>query len=1100
MEEKVAVLTHLAGFYDLLKKIYRTMQLGGGVNVLGDYIIKTKFVPPGSNREYWEKSRLWKEYEQISSYPVTVVRAGPGYGKSTTIAAFFRGKDECYWYNADEMDADPAVFLLNVFSAFHWKNRNIAGDAIEALTEASDNTGNFTRIVSSFINDLAAHLKTDAYLIIDDFHLVANNRQIMELLSYFIKLMPAQLHLILLTREKLGFKEWAAWRLKKIVLIFDERDLMLNSEEIASFFAEQYGIQISKEDADRVQRESEGWIIALDLLGQGLTHGAKLQEVLGAETDSLDLLFEYLAYEVLESQSAEVQEFMVKTSVLKNLRFDICNQLLDIRNSEEILAEMINKGFFVFVLTQGQYRYHHLVREFLLKICQEKYDPQELHQRASEICLNLGETGLAIYHSLEALDYEQAASLIVSSADNLLQLGRLDSLQTYLDELPDTIYSQYPELFIYQGEVWRLKSMFNQALKVFEQARQMFLDRKELLNVSRVSQKIALVYLDTVQPVKANEFLQEALRYRDKENLWEEAALLKLMAENKANEGQLDQAELLQKRAQQLDKQEISDSNIRARVLLRTGKLAEAIELLEGKRADEEQREILPRSHRETLLILSLIHSLRGEIDLAHSYASAGVELGEQLHSPFIIAVAYMRLGHSLQLDPEPKLDGARGAYQESLRLVDEMEIVRGRAEPLLGLALLEGFYGDSNLGLKYGREGLDIAEKSGDQWLSGMLKISIGINHFFLGDLKAAAEIFKLARNDFRECKDLFCQLASELWLTLIYRQTKQAKNYERILEEVFKTAENEDYQCIFSTPTLLGFRDINMIAPLLLDAGRKFSSNKFLQGIVAEQGLANLDYHPGYSLKITSLGNLRVWRGKEEIGSREWQREKALELFLLLVVNRGKFLPKETIQYSLWPDDDDETAARNFKVTLNALKKALEPDRKAQEESFFVLRNRSNYGFNQDSTYSFDVEEFERLLAEGDREKNKRRQNELYREAIELYQGDFLADFLYVEWIETERERLRALFLNTTDKVGRYYYLIEENDQALEMADLLLEHDPCWEPAYLLKMKVYHRLNRPFLAAKVYEQCKMVLDRELNVTPMPEIEKYYQQLRSEM
>ena len=66
--------------------------------------------------------------------------------------------------------------------------------------------------------------------------------------------------------------------------------------------------------------------------------------------------------------------------------------------------------------------------------------------------------------------------------------------------------------------------------------------------MSRVSQKIALVYLDTVQPVKANEYLQEALRYRDKENLWEEAALLKLMAENKANEGQLDQAEALQRR------------------------------------------------------------------------------------------------------------------------------------------------------------------------------------------------------------------------------------------------------------------------------------------------------------------------------------------------------------------------------------------------------------------------------------------------------------------------------------------------------------------------------------------------------------------------
>lgn len=185
---------------------------------------------------------------------------------------------------------------------------------------------------------------------------------------------------------------------------------------------------------------------------------------------------------------------------------------------------------------------------------------------------------------------------------------------------------------------------------------------------------------------------------------------------------------------------------------------------------------------------------------------------------------------------------------------------------------------------------------------------------------------------------------------------------------------------------------------------------------------------------------------------------------------------------------------------MSLNALRKALEPDRKAQEDSYYVLRNRSNYGFNSDAGYVFDVEEFERLLAQGDREKDKKRQNEYYHAAIKLYQGDFLADVLYVDWVQNERERLKSAFLNTLDKLVRYYYLIDDNEQALQLADLLLEHDSCWEPAYLLKMKIHHRLNRPFVAIKVYEQCQTVLERELGVTPMPEIEKYYQELIAEM
>lgn len=1068
---------------------------------MGDYIVKTKFLPPGSSKKYWKKPELWKKYETISDYPLTVIKAGPGYGKSTTIAAFFKDTRNYFWYNVDELDADPAVFFLNVFYAFHWEKEEIVQAAIDVLTDKPDNQADFVRAINHFINSLTTNLEKDTYLIIDDFHLVADNGQIIELLGHFIKVMPPKLHLILSTREKLAFREWASWRLKRMVLVIDETDLMLNSKEIQEFFADQHEITISEDEAQQAAAESEGWIIALDLMGQGVTHGAHLDQVLNSETASLDLFFEYLAFEILENQTPKVREFLLKTAVLKNLRVDICNQLLEIDESQQILEVMIEKGFFVLSLAPDLFRYHHLVREFLLKVGQAEHDYKKLHNRAAEICLNLGEKGLAIFHRLAARDYDEAAKLIISSADEMLNLGRIDSLQAHLSELPEDIFDCYPQLYLYQGEVLRLKSMFNDALSVLQKARQIFLEQNDLLHLSHASQKIAMVYLDTVQPVQATDYLQEALRFRDKENLWEEASILKLMAENKANKGQLDQAMALQKKVQQIDNQEIQDSNIRARVLLRTGKLDEAIKLLEGKLAGEQKREMSPRSHRETVLILSLVHALKGEVQLAHDYASSGVKLGKQLDSPFIIAVAHMRLGHSLQLSLEkPKIEEARIAYKQSLKLVDELEIPRGRAEALLGLALLEAFYGDSNLGLKYGDEGLAILQQSGDQWLSGMLRVSIGMNHYFLGEFDKATLQFRTTLIDFADCKDSFCQLASKLWLALTYSKTKQKEKYGELLGQIFDPAGNKQDQILLSTPTLLGFRDKSMLVPLLLDAGRKLKDNKFLQGLLAEQGLVDLDYHPGYSLSINGFGNLRLWRGKEEIGSKEWQREKALELFLLLFINKGKYLPKETIYDALWPTDDVETAARNFKVSLNAVRKALEPDRRAQQTSYYILRNRSNYAFNEDSSYFFDVEEFERLIEMGTAETNEKTQMEYYKAATNLYQGDFLADLVYIDWLLDERERLRNLFLNTVDRLARYFYQISDNDEALKMTDLLLEHDPCWEPAYLLQMKVYERLKRPFIAIKVYQQCKAVLDRELNVTPMPDIEKFYMALASKM
>ena len=1066
---------------------------------MGEYTVRTKFLPPGSSARHWKKAALWEKYRLCAQYPLTVVKAGPGFGKSTTLAAFFQERGQYFWYNVDELDADPAVFFTNLFHAVRLKHPSLVEGALAALADGPGSSGDYLRALNLFINS-AANLEEDAYLIVDDFHLVAANSQILELMSHLVRLLPPRLHLILATREKLGFREWASWRLKRLVLVIDEQDLMLTSGEIADFFADQYGLAISPGEAEKAARETEGWIIALDLLGQGLTQGAELDEVLRVEAPSLELLFEYLAFEVLENQSPEVQEFLLQTAVLKNLKVDICNKLLGRQDSQEILSGLHQKGLFVFMLAPDLYRYHHLVREFLHKQGRSRYDYQQLHRRAAEICTAMQETDLAIFHLLKAEDFQGAAAVLISCGEEMLRLARFDSLHAYLKELPEAVFASYPQLYLYLGEVLRLKSMFKEALQVLHRAREIFLQRQDLLQLSHTSQRIAQVYLDTVQPVLAADYLQEALKYRDKENRWEEASILKLMAENKANQGLLDQAMALQKRAQELDRQEVYDSNIRARVLLRTGRLAEAIDLLERKLAAEQQRAMSLRAHRETVLILSLAHSLRGEVERAWAYASQGVELGRQYDSPFIVAVAHMRLGHSLQLMDPPKVEEARRAYQASLEIVDELEVARGRAEPLMGLSLLEAFFGDSNLGLHLGREALEILQLSGDQWLSGMVRIGLGINHYFLAQWEAAAQELRTAAADFASCQDDYCLLAAKLWLALVYFQSQQKERYAELLEQIFRTKLDKEAQILLKVPSLLGFRDRNMVAPLLLDASQKLKDNLLLQGLLAEHGLAGLEYHPGYTLKVQTLGNLRLWRGKEEIGSKEWQREKALELFLLLFLNRGKYLPREIIFDTLWPEDDLETAARNFKVSLNAVRKALEPDRTAQQTSFYILRSRSNYGFNPQASYVLDAEELERLIRLGDSAAHPHHQAELYREAIKLYRGDFLEDLPYLEWVADERERLRSLFLDTADKLARYLYEREENEEALKLTELLLQHDPCWEPAYLLQMKIYARTNRPFLAVKVYQRCCAVLDRELNVTPMPAIERFYQKLTSKM
>ncbi len=59
-----------------------------------------------------------------------------------------------------------------------------------------------------------------------------------------------------------------------------------------------------------------------------------------------------------------------------------------------------------------------------------------------------------------------------------------------------------------------------------------------------------------------------------------------------------------------------------------------------------------------------------------------------------------------------------------------------------------------------------------------------------------------------------------------------------------------------------------------------------------------------------------------------RAWKRDKARQLFQLLLSERGRALHRDEIVERLWPEREAEAALRDFKVALTALNKALEPE----------------------------------------------------------------------------------------------------------------------------------------------------------------------------
>jgi DNA-binding SARP family transcriptional activator len=250
-------------------------------------------------------------------------------------------------------------------------------------------------------------------------------------------------------------------------------------------------------------------------------------------------------------------------------------------------------------------------------------------------------------------------------------------------------------------------------------------------------------------------------------------------------------------------------------------------------------------------------------------------------------------------------------------------------------------------------------------------------------------------------------------------------------------------------------------------------------------------------FPLRVQTLGGFRAWRDGSEVASTAWGREKALHLFQFLVTMRGRYLHKEQIVDRMWPTLDWDTSNRDFRVALNAVYKALEPERKARSDSRFVQRNGLAYGLYMDRAW-VDADAFESLVKAGNRAQpdDQDAAIEYYQAAVQLYEGDYLPERRYEDWASTEQERLQVLALGTMTALGKL--LLERSPlESVRLTQRVLSEDPVWEDAYRVQMQAYQAQgNRP-LALRTYQRCVQMLELEFGVGPLPETVELHEEIR---
>ncbi|TXK85169.1 hypothetical protein FU659_05370 [Paenibacillus sp. N3.4] len=410
-----------------------------------------------------------------------------------------------------------------------------------------------------------------------------------------------------------------------------------------------------------------------------------------------------------------------------------------------------------------------------------------------------------------------------------------------------------------------------------------------------------------------------------------------------------------------------------------------------------------------------------------------------------------------------------------------------------MGLCLLHGRAGSFESAFQYGRMALQETEQVSDAWLSAWIRLSIAVAHIYHGKLAEADDLLAEIEVLFAECGDSYGMTIALLWRTWVAYQSEGELQFLQHLERLLVMMQNGDYEYLVQKRTLYGPKDIQQLVPMLIAAQSHAPVSHYASYLLSGLGLEQAAYHPGYTLRIQTLGEFKVFLGDRELSDKDWQRGKAKELFQLLVVKRKQLVPKEEIMSLLYPDLDEKSGARDFKVALNALNSALEPGRQARSNPFFVQRHGISYGLNLASGLILDVVEFEAHVKGGLEETNGERATVLLEKGLQLYHGDYMPDRRYDDWCIEERERIQVLYLRSLERMAKLCVETEAFDRAIHWCERIVQTDECWEEAYRLLMYCHYRQNNRNQALKWYYRCCKELDRELGVAPMESTKMMY-------
>jgi len=305
---------------------------------------------------HFERSRLNDLFLEAAKYPLVVVCAGAGYGKTSAVHDFLKGYNAAAaWIQLSERDNVGGRFWENYAYFVSKVNPDMAA-AISKIgfPDTKEKLYHYKSVIHDYI------VVEKRILVIDDFHCIEDPEVLRFMEEGFFRNMLPGTSVFLISRS-ISRLNIAGMTYNDQIFNISESDLRFTENELSGYFR-RIGVSFQPDGLREIMQDTEGWAFAINLIARSSQkapgYGGYVRNAMKQN------IFRFLEMEIWDGLPEQMQVFLTRLSLIDHLSVDLITGLAS--GDEGLISGMEKQSAYIRLDSYiNAYLIHPLFLEFL---------------------------------------------------------------------------------------------------------------------------------------------------------------------------------------------------------------------------------------------------------------------------------------------------------------------------------------------------------------------------------------------------------------------------------------------------------------------------------------------------------------------------------------------------------------------------------------------------------------------------------------------------------------------------------------------------------------------------------------------------------------